>query len=112
MDGGHWPDLSVSGSASYSQGDYFSDGGTSMSQSWEVLTELDFAKFWPEVLDSEDEGMLLVFQLKGDSSREKWGDDVSGDSGNRSRNCPLQGENLKLAELSNGGVGDCYEQTL
>jgi hypothetical protein len=77
---GHWPDLSVSGSASYSQGDYFSDGGTSMSQSWEVLTELDFAKFWPEVLDSEDEGMLLVFQLKGDSSREKWGDDVSGDS--------------------------------
>ena len=76
----HWPDLSVSGSASYYEGDYTSDGGTSMSQSWEVLTELDFAKFWPEVLDSEDESMMLVFQLEGDSSREEWGSDVSSDS--------------------------------
>jgi hypothetical protein len=76
----HMPDLSVSGSASYYQGDYISDGGTSMSRSWEVLTELDFAKFWPEVLDSEDERMMLVFQLEGDSSLEEWGDDVSRDS--------------------------------
>jgi hypothetical protein len=76
----HWPDLNLSGSASYYQGDYISDGGTSMSRSWEVLTELDFAKFWPEVLDSEDESMMLVFQLEGDSSLEEWGSDVSRDS--------------------------------
>ena len=39
-----------------------------------------FAKFWPDALDSEDERMMLVFQLEGDSSREEWGNDVSGNS--------------------------------
>ena len=76
----HWPDPSVSGSASHYQGDYISDGGTSMSRSWEILTELDFAKFWPKVLDSEDEGMKLFFQVTSGTSREDWGDDVSRDS--------------------------------
>ena len=41
---------------------------------------MEFAKFWPEVLDSEDESLLLVFQLEGDASREKWGSDVSRES--------------------------------
>jgi hypothetical protein len=76
----HLPDLSVSGSASYYQADYISDGGTSMSRSWEVLTELDFAKFWPEVLDSEDEGLKMVFQLTGDTASEEWDGEASRDS--------------------------------
>jgi hypothetical protein len=51
-----------------------------MSRSWEVLTELDFAKFWPEVLDSEDEGLKMVFQLTGDAASEEWDGDASRDS--------------------------------
>jgi hypothetical protein len=69
----------LDGSASYYESDYISDGGTSMSRSWEVLTELDLAKFWPEVLDSEDEGVKLVFQLTGDSEFEEWDGEASRD---------------------------------
>jgi outer membrane protein assembly factor BamD len=74
------PDLSLSGSTSYYESNYISDGGTSRSQSWEVLTELDFAKFWPEALNEEDEGLKLVYQLTSESELEKWGGEASRES--------------------------------
>jgi hypothetical protein len=76
----HWPDMSLSGSTGYYKGDYIAYGGTSTSRYWEVSTEFDFAKFWPEIVDSEDESMMLVFQLEGDSSKEDWDAYESSDS--------------------------------
>ena len=51
-----------------------------MSRYWEVLTELDFVKFWPDVMDSEDEGLKVVFQLTGDTAVDEWDGDTSRDS--------------------------------
>ena len=51
-----------------------------MSRYWEVLTELYFVKFWPDVMDSEDEALKVVFQLTGDTAVDEWGGDTSRDS--------------------------------
>jgi hypothetical protein len=51
-----------------------------MSRYWEVLTELDFVKFWPDVMNSEDEGLKVVFQLTGDTAVDEWDGDTSRDS--------------------------------
>ena len=76
----HLPDLSLSGSTDYQRGNYVSDNGESVSGSWELLTELDFAKYWPDVLNGEEEAFLMVLQLEGESWREDWDDEASGGS--------------------------------
>ena len=75
-----FPDLKLSIDSDHIRGNYIADGGNSVNRSWKVLTELNFAKLWPEVLDSEDESMSLVFQLEGDDSHEYWGGESTGES--------------------------------
>ena len=65
------PDLTLSGSLEHSQGDYRSDNEKSTERAWDIVAELDFSKFWPEVLDSENEGLDLVFKIEGDTAYEK-----------------------------------------
>ncbi len=65
------PDFTLSGSLEHYQGDYRSDNEKSLERAWDISGELDFSKFWPEVLDSEKEGLNLVFRLEGDSAYEK-----------------------------------------
>ena len=66
-----FPDLTLSGNLEHSQGDYRSDNEKSTERAWDIVAELDFSKFWPEVLDSENEGLDLVFKIEGDTTYEK-----------------------------------------
>ncbi len=59
------------GNLEHSQGDYRSDNEKSTERAWDIVAELDFSKFWPEVLDSENEGLDLVFKIEGDTTYEK-----------------------------------------
>jgi hypothetical protein len=75
-----FPDLSLSLGSDHYQADYIASEGKSQSDSWKLTSELDFSKFWKEWLEPRQGSLKMVFQLKGNSSLEKWGGDAKQDS--------------------------------
>ncbi len=67
------PDLKISLSSDHYRGDYIASHGTSQSGSWIFTSELDFTKYWAELWAPRPSNLGMVFQLRNDSSFEKWG---------------------------------------
>ncbi len=68
-----FPDLKVALASEHFRGDYIASGGTSQSGSWIFTSELDFTKYWAELWGPRQSHLGVVFQLRNDSSLEKWG---------------------------------------
>jgi hypothetical protein len=74
------PDLKVSLSSDHYRGDYIASNGTSENASWVFTSELDFTKYWEELWGPRQSNLGMVFQLRDDSSSEKWGGESEDDS--------------------------------
>ncbi len=75
-----YPDLKISLGSDHYRGDYIASNGTSQSGSWVFTSELDFTKYWAELWGPRPSNLGMVFQLKNDSSFEKWGGESDQES--------------------------------